>query len=258
VARWLVGKGYTDVAVLVGGRPAWERAGYPMAPVDPAAAERIVWQDVDLEADSSSASVGGDSFVPLLVGRHVLEGRELPLRREMTVVFVDMVESTPLLWRYPTEQVFGLVQAFMEVVVDAAVHHCGDVHDFQGDGALLYFEGPGEAVPAAFRMRDALAERRRRLAELPEARIALDSGPLVIGLVGTPVRRSLSFVGPSINIAARILKLAPPGGIIATESIVRHARTTDPDLAARFRPFSKRPRLKGVGEKSPLLFVASG
>ena len=61
------------------------------------------------------------------------------------------------------EEVLRLVQAFMEIVTEVAIHHCGDVHDFQGDGALLYFTGPGEAVPATFELRQALLAKRREL-----------------------------------------------------------------------------------------------
>jgi class 3 adenylate cyclase len=242
---------------LSGGFPGWVSADLPVAALDPAAGKDLPWHDFDFRSVERVPGMSDDdSFVPLLVGRHVAVGQELPIRREMAVLFVDMVESTPLLWRHPTEQVLALVQAFMEVVVEVAVHHCGDVHDFQGDGALLYFDGPGEAVPAAFRLRDALAERRRRVPDLPEARIALDSGPVVIGLVGTAIRRSLTFVGPSINVAARILKLAPPEGIIATDAIVTHARRADPDLARRFRPLDEQPALKGIGDAARTIFIA--
>ncbi|MEN8133723.1 MAG: hypothetical protein ABFS45_26920, partial [Pseudomonadota bacterium] len=58
-------------------------------------------------------------------------------------------------------------RAFMEVVIDVGVYHCGDVHDFEGDGALLYFEGPGEAVPAAFRFREELLLRRSGPLDIP-------------------------------------------------------------------------------------------
>lgn len=69
----------------------------------------------------------------------------------------------------------------------------------------------------------------------------MDTGPIVIGIVGTRFRRTVSLVGPSIHVAARILKLAPPGGICATEAIVEQARRTDPDLAARFAPLEALP-----------------
>jgi class 3 adenylate cyclase len=89
----------------------------------------------------------------------------------MAVLFVDMVDSTRLVLGATADEVLELLQAFMEIVVDVGVHHCGDVHDFEGDGALLYFEGVGEAVPAAFRLRDGLLERRRSLPALPLPRI---------------------------------------------------------------------------------------
>jgi len=144
----------------------------------------------------------------------------------------------------------------MEVVVNVAVQHCGDVHDFEGDGAMLYFAGPGEAVPAAFNLRAALAARRHREPDLPQARFALDAGPLVVGYIGSRERRSLSFIGPSVNAAARILKLAPPGGIAATGHVVRHAERTDPDLAARFQALPEPQSLKGWNEPVTI-FVAA-
>ncbi|MES1945161.1 hypothetical protein PC39_13627 [Salinisphaera sp. PC39] len=81
---------------------------------------------------------------------------------------------------------------------------------------------------------------------MPPARLALASGPLVIGHIGIRFRRSLSFIGPSINVAARILKLAPPDGIVATDPVFQHARRTDPDLAAAFTPMVVDESLKGV------------
>ena len=254
---------YADVAILAGGLAAWVQSGFPLAPVDPDGRPAGVnWKPfptevpvrtiADLEAERSSQ----DAFAPNLIGQSFLAGQELPLRREMAILFVDMVDSTPLFFRHAPEQVLALVQAFMEVVVEVGFYHCGNVHDFQGDGALLYFAGPGEAVPAAFELREALAAKRRALPELPMARLALDMGPLVIGVVGTRVRRSVTLAGPSINIAARILKLAPPGGIIATASVVEHAKRTDPDLASQFARLSEPQHLKGV-EGGPLaLYVA--
>jgi class 3 adenylate cyclase len=76
--------------------------------------------------------------------------------------------------------VLDLIQAFMEVVVEIGAHHCGDVKDFEGDGAFLYFEGPGEAVPAAFRLRQRLLERRWAVPDLP-LRASRRPRPVVIG-----------------------------------------------------------------------------
>ena len=63
------------------------------------------------------------------------------------------------------------------------------------------------------------------------ARFSLSVGDIVIGVIGTPMRRSVALIGPSINLAARLLKQIPPGGIIATESVVEHLHQEAPPLA---------------------------
>lgn len=252
VALWMRAAGYEDVSVLAGGLPAWQGLGLPLSPVQVEDRRQVtVW----VPAPQPSPAGGSDSG-RLIAESAFLPGETLPVRRDMAVLFVDMVDSTRLLFTHAPEDVLRLVQAFMEVVVNVAVQHCGDVRDFEGDGAFLYFAGPGEAVPAAFNLRAALAVKRRCEPGLPRARFALDTGPLVVGYIGSRERRSLSFIGPSVNAAARILKLAPPGGIAATERIVRHAERTDPDLAARFRALPEPQSLKGWNEPVTV-FVAS-
>jgi class 3 adenylate cyclase/rhodanese-related sulfurtransferase len=247
VAQWLVQQGYRDVAVLVGGLQAWLDAGHDTRPSDVEKdAGRVAWAAFG-ERPSALASAlplsADTAFLPRLAGQGFLTGRELPLRSEMVSMFVDMVDSTGLVFTHTPEQVLALVQDFMEVVVDVGAYHCGDVKDFEGDGAYLYFEGPGEAVPAAFRLREGLLARRRTNPELPLPRISLDRGPLVIGLVGTRFRQAVALVGPSVHLAARILKLAPPGGIVATQAVLSVARRTDPELARSFVPLAERPRI---------------
>lgn len=253
VASWLDAAGYGNVSVLEGGLPGWQAAGLPVVPVAEGARASIrSWRRrSDL---ARSDSLAGKS---LIAERAFLAGVTLPARREMAVLFVDMVDSTRLLFVHPPERVLSLVQQFMEIVVEIAVQHCGDVHDFEGDGAMLYFAGPGESVPAAFNLRAALAARRHCEPQLPHARFALDTGPLVVGHVGSTERRALAFIGPSVNTAARILKLAPPDGIVATQAVVTHAERTDPDLAGRFVGLEERQRLKGIEEPVTVYLAAS-
>ncbi len=250
-ALWLKAAGYTDVAVLDGGLPAWQAEQLPLAPIRIEDRHRIAnWI---VPPQPALASTTGSR---LIAESTFLAGEKLPARRDMAVLFVDMVDSTQLLFAHTPEEVLHRVQAFMEVVVNVAVQHCGDVHDFEGDGAMLYFAGAGEAVPAAFNLRAALAARRRELPEMPQACFALDAGPLVVGHIGAVERRALTFIGPCVNAAARILKLAPPGGIVATQRIVGEAERTDPDLAAQFVALPERQLLKGWS--SPVLvFVAA-
>lgn len=249
-ALWLTRAGYENVFVLEGGLPAWQASGYETAVVSVSDRQRVrQWINVPPESSSTA------SASPMIAEAAFLAGQKLPVRREMAVLFVDMVDSTRLLSQGTAEEVLALVQAFMAVVVEVAVAHCGDVHDFEGDGAMLYFAGPGEAVPAAFNLLGALSAKRTQVPALPHARLALDFGPLVVGHVGTKERRGLSFIGPSINTAARILKLGPADGIVGTGKVVEHARRSDPDLAAQFRELPERQHLKGFQEPV-LVYVA--
>jgi class 3 adenylate cyclase len=238
--------GYRDVAVLRGGLEAWTAAGLPVAPLpDPEIPTAVAWMDAAPEARApapeGAAPTNESLFLPRIAGQSFLEGLDLPVRREMAVLFVDMVGSTRLVFERSPEEVLAVMQAFMEVVIDVGAYHCGDVHDFEGDGALLYFEGAGEAVPAAFRLRDALARRREENEGFPQPRLSLDAGPIVLGVVGTRFRRTVSLVGPSLHTAARILKLAPPGGISATETVVAQARVANPLLAREFQEMGGVP-----------------
>lgn len=238
VALLMLARGYRDVGVLEGGLPAWEAAGLPVAALSPADRSRVPrWMHAGgLRVEVAESPIAEFAF---------LAGEALPMRRELAVLFVDIVDSTSLFLRHPPERVLKLVQAVMETVVKEALVHCGDVHDFEGDGAMLYFAGPGEALPAAFAIRERLAGRRAREPDLPLLRYALDAGPLVVGRVGTGQRRGLSFIGPADHAAARILRLAPPEAIAATRRFMAAASQTAPDLAKLFRPLPDEVILKG-------------
>ncbi|UCE87806.1 MAG: hypothetical protein JSU66_08885, partial [Deltaproteobacteria bacterium] len=94
----MVQDGYRDVAVLVGGLQAWSDAGHPVEalPVDDEAGA-IGWRELRLEKPESSAPTAAPRpesvFLPRIAGQTFLEGRELPVKREMVSLFVDMVDS---------------------------------------------------------------------------------------------------------------------------------------------------------------------
>jgi class 3 adenylate cyclase len=174
----------------------------------------------------------------------------------MVILFVDMAQSTALLYQHSAEEVLALTQAFMEEVTEITVAYCGDVKDFEGDGALLYFEDVGEAVPAAFALRDALLAKRQAYPALPLPRLSLNLGPLVIGIIGSRFRQSIAMIGPALTIAARLLKHAPPGSIIATAALLHAIRQVRPELAARFRPGEQVLRLEGIEEGPMAVYLA--
>ncbi len=165
--------------------------------------------------------------------------RSSPVRRRLTTLFVDIAGSTSLLVHHPPEAVLAVVQCFMRLVTDAAYACSGNVKDYEGDGALLYFDSTREAVRAALEMRAELAAGRCNATcgggPGIVARMSLTVGDVVMGVVGSSTRYGVALVGPSVNIGARLLKHIPEGGIIASREVVEVLRTEAPDLASQFQ-----------------------
>lgn len=191
------------------------------------------------------------TFLPGLVSNYASQ-QGLPIRKELTVLFVDIADSTSTVVSQTPEDALANVQGFMQVVTDIAIANCGDVKDYEGDGALLYFESVTEAAQAALAIRETLARRPDGL----QARFSLNVGHVVIGVIGTALRRSVALIGPSINLAARLLKQIPPGGIIATMAVVERLRQETPALAQRFQLWNAQLELKGFHNELVTAFHA--
>jgi class 3 adenylate cyclase len=230
------------VFVLANGLDAWRQSGHPTIALEPAESGAVDGMDAGRRDPTRAPHV--HTFLPGLVDSYAGRG-DLPLRRDLSVLFVDIADSTPVILRSTPEDALALVQRFMGVVTEAALAYCGDVKDYEGDGALLYFESVTEAAQAALAIRAGLAR-----ADAPvRARLSLDVGQIVIGVIGTTLRRSVALIGPSINLAARLLKQIPPGGVIATEAVVERLRAESPGLAARFALFDEDLELKGFDDE---------
>jgi class 3 adenylate cyclase len=247
----LKAEGFESAFALQGGLLAWEQAGYATVSIT-TEQDRITNPGAGIVPTNgasetpvaSPAAAHAHTFLPGLVGNYLAQ-QELPLRKELTVLFVDIADSTATVVHQPPEVALALVQSFMEVVTNIALAHCGDVKDYEGDGALLYFESVTEATQAALAIRGALARMQTAHSDPLQARLSLNVGSVVIGVIGTALRRSVALIGPSINLAARLLKQVPPGGIIATETVVERLRQEAPDLAQQFQLWNARLELKG-------------
>jgi len=183
------------------------------------------------------------------LAHHYLAQQRLPTRKELAVLFVDIADSTATILHQSPEVALALVQRFMGTVTEIALAHCGDVKDYEGDGALLYFESVAEATQAALAIRTALAHAQPAGQAPLRARFSLNVGSLIVGVIGSALRRSIALIGPSIHIASRLLKHIPPGGIIATEAVVERLRQDAPAFAQRFEVWDPCLILKGVEDE---------
>ena len=162
----------------------------------------------------------------ILQSRSALEGE----RKQVTVLFCDIANSTPLAERIGPERMHKVLNAFFEVAL-AEVHRFeGTVNQFLGDGFMALFGAPvshedhaRRAALAALAIRKAIAsDARFQVPEIALAtRIGLNTGAVVVGRIGDNLRMDYTAIGDTTNVAARIQGVAEPGTILASDSVVR-------------------------------------
>lgn len=165
----------------------------------------------------------GTDVARLALERGVRLGGE---RREVAVLFVDVIGSTALAVNRDPEEVVRQLNLFFGVVVDAVADKGGWVNKFEGDAALCLFGAPVERADAgacALAAARALAEGLEPL-ELAAA-IGVCAGPVVAGNVGTETRFEYTVIGDAVNTAARLAELARtrPGHVLADGAVVEQA-----------------------------------
>jgi class 3 adenylate cyclase len=145
-------------------------------------------------------------------------------RRQLTVMFCDMVDSTALSERLDPEDLRDIVCRYQQVVADVVAAYGGHVAQYLGDGMLVYFGFPvaqeHDAHRAARASVDIIAAVARLDSELDislKVRIGLHTGPVVTGDVGARGRTERLALGQTPNVAARVQSQAAPGEVLLTE-----------------------------------------
>jgi class 3 adenylate cyclase/tetratricopeptide (TPR) repeat protein len=147
-------------------------------------------------------------------------------RRQVTVLFADMVGSTALSGKVDPELLGSLIRRYQDAAAGAIGRYGGYVAKFMGDGVLAYFGFPRAFEDAAERAVHAaigiLAEAGS--IELPDntrmqARIGIATGLVVVGeIIGIGTAQERTIVGETPNLAARLQALAGPDTIILSEA----------------------------------------
>ena len=165
----------------------------------------------------------GTDVARLALERGVRLGGE---RREVAVLFVDVIGSTTLAVTHDPEDVVQQLNAFFSVVVDAVADRGGWVNKFEGDAALCVFGAPVDREDAGACALAAARALARGLESLElQAAIGVCAGPVVAGNVGTESRFEYTVIGDPVNTAARLAELArsSPGRVLADGAVVAAA-----------------------------------
>ena len=152
-------------------------------------------------------------------------GRTLKLT-EATVLFGDLAGFTAFSERARPEEVAELLEGYFTHSVEAIFEAGGTLDKFIGDCVMAFFGAPMaqtdhavRAVRAAIEIQQALrewnADRERRGLQVVKARIALNSGPMMVGDIGSNRRVDYTVLGNTVNVAARLEESVAPAGEIA-------------------------------------------
>jgi predicted ATPase/class 3 adenylate cyclase len=154
-------------------------------------------------------------------------------RRHLTVMFCDLVGSTPLSIDLELEDFRKVIRSYQNTCVPIIEHYGGVVSRYIGDGLLVFFghpeaheDDPERAVHAALSILEKISELNDR-DELPgnasfAVRIGIATGLVIVGdIIGEKASEVNAIVGETPNLAARLQSLAEPNTVIIADSTRR-------------------------------------
>src|SRR5262249_51449952 len=150
-------------------------------------------------------------------------------RRQLTVMFCDLVGSTALSARLDPEDIQELLRAYQSKVVDVVSGFGGYISKFLGDGVLIYFGYPQAheddaecAIRAGLSLVRGIGQLSASGHEPLHARIGIATGLVVVGdLIGSGEAQERGVAGETPNLAARLQSLAEPDTVIIADGTRR-------------------------------------
>ena len=179
-------------------------------------------------------------------------------RRQLTLMFADLVGSTELAARADPEDVRDVMRAYQDACAGSIARYDGYLAKYLGDGVLAYFGYPHaheDAAERAVRAARDIVLAIGRLAPVSghrlSVRVGIATGMVVVGAVAAPDGASeLSAIGDTPNLAARLQALAEPNTVVIADSTRALTRG-----AFRYVDLGDR-KLKGISEPARVWQVA--
>jgi adenylate cyclase len=213
-----------------------------------------------------------DTYVGNRAGARILGGQ---IRRGHTdtmqaaIWLSDLRGFTALSDRLPAETVVEILNGYFDCQVSAILAHGGEVLKFMGDGLLAVFpidEYVGDAAHVCTQVLEAARESRASVEALaiPVGEVverfrfglALHVGNILYGNIGGGNRLDFTCIGPAVNLAARLEKIASRLGrtIVASEGFANNCRHDWRELGEfPIAGFSKAQRVYGLADETPAL-----
>jgi class 3 adenylate cyclase/tetratricopeptide (TPR) repeat protein len=164
----------------------------------------------------------------ILTSKAALEGE----RKQVTVLFCDIANSTGLAERLGPEAMHSVLNKFFDIALAEVHRYEGTINQFLGDGFMALFGAPvahedhaRRAVLAALELQRVLREKATDFDLLQgrtlAVRMGLNTGLVVVGTIGDDLRMDYTAVGDTTNLAARLQQVAEPEMICLSETTRR-------------------------------------
>ena len=180
--------------------------------------EAIAALRTDTGGKAPSADVATTSSAPSAAPEDRAE------RRQVTVMFSDLVGSTALSARMDPEDLREVISAYQKCVAETVQRFGGFVAKYMGDGVLVYFGYPQAHEDDAERAVRAGLELVAAVGDLKthaplQTRVGIATGLVVVGdLIGSGASQEQAIVGETPNLAARLQGIAEPNSVVIAES----------------------------------------
>jgi adenylate cyclase len=157
---------------------------------------------------------------------------------EVTALFADLRGFTTFSERVQPDEIVTMLNHYHAVAVPAVLDNGGTVVQFVGDALLALFNAPARqpdhvlrAVRAALGLQEAVERLAADKPDWPRFRVGANTGPAVVGNIGSEELRGFNAMGDAVNVAARLQSLAEPGQVVigdTTRRLLGAAAITSP------------------------------
>jgi adenylate cyclase len=173
-----------------------------------------------LRAEPAVAELGGDE-------------------RDVSVLFADLQGFTAFSERHAPSEVLAMLNEYWEKTVPVVLgEHGGMIERFAGDAIMVVFNAaadqpdhPLRAARAGLALQAAAEQLAAREPGRPRSRVGINTGPAIVGNVGTAEQRSFTAIGDTTNLASRLQTHAEPGQVVigkATYSALEDGARVEP------------------------------
>jgi len=155
----------------------------------------------------------------ILVQRGKIEGE----RKQVTVLFADMENFTPLVEKLSPEEAYSIMDQVYEILIHKINDFEGTVNEMTGDGVMALFgapialeDAPQRAIRSALAIHQEIARLSDRMKQEKgisqiKMRIGIHTGSVIVGTLGNDLRVEFKAVGDTVNLASRIQNIAAAG-----------------------------------------------